>query len=197
MSANAADQGAQKLALIFKPMLEEFKKELKECTIANTQEVLIAVGKIETRIDVLEKLIGEKKKAAPRSTAKTAEQPAAAAPGATTGEVQVQQPTGVAKNFAVNKLVYFREQFKTSADYRAKYVDDALKALMAADATISGKTNEGQKLIAQATFCWNYFKANRTDIADAIEKEYQAAKAAHEAANKPPQQTAEARTPPQ
>jgi hypothetical protein len=36
MSANTADQGAQKLAVIFKPMLEEVKKELKEYGIANT-----------------------------------------------------------------------------------------------------------------------------------------------------------------
>jgi hypothetical protein len=159
--------------------------------------VLIAVGKLEGRIDVIEKLVGEKKKAAPRTTKAATDQPAAAATGAPTGEVQVQQPTGVAKNFAVNKLVYFREQFKTNADYRAKYVDEALKKLMDSDATISGKTNETQKLVAQATFCWNYFKTNKTDIAEAIEKEYQAAKAAHEAANKPAQQTAEPKTPPQ
>lgn len=196
MSANAATEGAAKLAVIFKPMLDEVKKELKDHVTAGTQEVLIAIAKLEGRVDVLEKLVGEKKKTTTRGEKKTAGVDANAANPGAVGEIQLQQPTGTTKNFPVNKLVYFRDHFKTNADYRAKYVSEDVKKLMDADPTITGKTNESQKLIAQATFCWNYFKTNKTDVAAAIEKEYQEAKAAHELANKPPQQTVEANTPP-
>lgn len=196
--SGAADSGAQKIALIFKPMLDELRKELKEHVTTCSQELLIAIGKVETRVDVLEKLVGEKKKSTTRGEKKTAGAAAVAAdPNAATGtEVQVQQPAGAQKNFAVNKLVYFREQFKINPEYRAKYVTKEIQDLMDKEPTIVAKATEQQKLIAQATFCWNYFKANKPDVHEAIDKEYQTAKAAHEAANKPPQQVPDARTPP-
>lgn len=195
MAANNGDAAA-KLGLVFKPLLDEVKKELMAHITVASQEVLLAVGKVEARVDVLEKLVGEKKKATTRGEKKTA--------GATTegetapagAEVQVVQPTGAQKAPPINKLVYFRDQFKTNPEYRARYVTPEIEALMNADASIAGKTNEAQKLIAQATFCWNYFKANRPDITEAIEKEFQALKAARDASNKPPQQTVEPKTPP-
>lgn len=194
--ASAAD-GAQKLALVFKPMLDELKKELKEHITTASQEVLLAIGKVEGRVDVLEKLVGEKKKTTTRCDKKNAGTTASTDASVNAGaEVRVQHPVGTQKNFPVNKLVYFRDQFKTNPEYRARYVTDDIQALMDKDATIMGKANETQKLIAQATFCWNYFKQNKPDIAETIEREYVAAKAAQEAANKPPQQTVEANTPP-
>ncbi len=182
--------GAQKIAIIFSPMLDATKKELKEHQSVSSQEILLEIQKLGTKIELLEKLVGEKKKPVARGEKK----PDAGAGAEAGAETPIAQPTGAQKNFAVNKLVYFREQFKTNADYRAKYVNAELQALMDKDPSISGKA-EPQRLIAQATFCWNYFKTNKTDIAEAIEKEYIAAKQAHEAAVKPPQQVAEAHTP--
>lgn len=196
--SQAADQGAQKLAVVFKPMLDEIKKELKEHNVSTSQDVLVAIGRLETRIDILEKLVSEKRKpTATRGEKKTAgvAEGAAATPAA--NDAPIAPPAGAQKNFAVNKLVYFREQFKTDANFRAKYVTPELQELMDKDPLITGKAKEDQKLVAQATFCWNYFKTNTKDgAADAIEKEYAAAKQAHEAANKPAQQQADPRTPP-
>jgi hypothetical protein len=191
--AAANDAGAQKIATVFKPLLDVAIKEIKEYTGSQFQEVLLAVGKLDGRIDILEKLVGEKKKATTRGEKKTAGTDAPVIAGAA-GDVQVQQPAGATKNFPVNKLVYFRDQFKNNADYRDKYVSAELKALMDNEVSITSKTGT-QKLIAQATFCWNYFKNHKTDVADAIEKEYTEAKAEHGNAARPKQQTVEPRSP--
>jgi hypothetical protein len=188
------DAGAQRIATVFKPLLDQAVKDVKDATSAQNYEILVAIGKLDARIDILEKLVGEKKKTTTRGEKKVAGTDAAATTGAP-GDVQVQQPAGATKNFPVNKLVYFRDQFKNNADYRAKYVTAELKALMDNEAAITSKTNETQKLIAQATFCWNYFKNHKTDVADAIEKEYAEAKAEHGNAARPKQQTVEPRSP--
>jgi len=188
------DAGAQRIATVFKPLLDQAVKEVKDDNRAQNYEILVAIGKLDARIDILEKLVGEKKKTTTRGEKKVAGTDAAATTG-TPGDVQVQQPAGATKNFPVNKLVYFRDQFKNNADYRAKYVTAELKALMDNEAAITSKTNETQKLIAQATFCWNYFKNHKTDVADAIEKEYAEAKAEHGNAARPKQQTVEPRSP--
>lgn len=179
----------QKLATVLKPLLDEMKKGICDQDILLSQEILIAIGKLDARLDALEKLTEAKKRPAAARTEKKAGEEG-------TPSNEAAPPTPQPKNFAVNKLVYFREKFKTDAAYRNKYVDNDLNAKMAADNTISSKTKEDQKLVAQATFCWNYFKTHAPDTLTAIEKDYIQAKADHEATNRPAQQNVEARTPP-
>lgn len=184
----AAQEGAQKLAIVFKPMFDELKKELKEHTTVQCQEVMLMMGKMDTRMDVLEKLVGEKKKAV------RGEKKEVAAPA---GEnVQVVEPAGAHKSFATNKLVWFRELYKTDADFRAKYATAEIRAQMDKSEEITGKKNDQQRYIAEAMFCWNFIKNNKKDVVEDIDKVFAQAKADHEVANKPQQQAVEANTPP-
>jgi hypothetical protein len=188
--------GAQKLATFLQPLLKALGDELKEYISAQNQEVLIAVKSLEVRMDILEKLVSEKRKPVSRAKADKTADAGDAKGDAAEGEA-VKQPTGAAKNFAVNKLVYFRGQFKTDEAYRTKYVTPELQGMMDADDTIKKKKTPEQKLVAQATFCWNYYKAAvPPTVANEIEADYKAKKAANEAANKPPQEAAEPNTPP-
>ena len=195
------DAGAQKLATVLKPLLDEVRKELREHNTATSQEVLIQIAALNSRLDVIEKLVsGPRKQPTARAEKKTAEVATPTGGEATEPAPPAAQP---AKNFAVNKLVYFRDQFKTNPEYRAKYVSQELQQLMDADPTIASKNKPDQKLVAQATFCWNYFKNNAATnpqvaaVAESIEKEFQAAKQQHEAASKQSQLVAEPRTPEQ
>lgn len=191
--SNSTDN-INKLTLIFKPLLDEMKKDLKEHNVTVSHEILTAIGKIETRIDTLEGLVCEKKK----TIARGGKKPTASQAVETThvNEAQVQPMPEPQKNIPINKLAYFRENFKSNAEYRARYVTEELSKMMQNDASIMGKVHEAQKLTAQATFCWNYYKAKNKDVIDSIEKEYQAHKSQVLCANKPAQQVAEARTPP-
>jgi hypothetical protein len=178
---------AAKLGSVLSPLLDASTKSVNNHTTVSSQEVLQAMARIEARLDILEKLLSEKRKpTAARSEKKTAE---------ATTDAPKEAPAAAPENFPVNKLFYFRKQFTTDAAYRAKYVSPALQEQLDKEATIAAKTGQ-QKLLAQATHCWNYFKKHDQTTANAIETEYNAAKAAHEAANKPAQQTAEPRTPP-
>lgn len=188
----AQENGAEKIARVFNPLLQEAVKVLKEHSTAQTQEVIMLIQTLDGRLSLLEKLVGDKKKA-PRAEKKTA---AAADPNAAPVEgAVVQQAANAPKTFPVNKLVFFRDRFKTDAAYRQKYITADMQGLMDKDEQITSKTKEEQKLVAMATWCWNYIKNNQKGVYDAIEKEFLEAKQANEAANKPPQQVAEPATP--
>ncbi len=176
----------QKLAALLAPLLNDVKKELKEHQVIQSQEVLIAINRLETKIDLMEKLLADKRKPVARAEKKV---------DGTDAGAPVPTAAGEKKSFATNKLIYFREQFKTNPEYRAKYFTPEIQALCAADAVVASKVKEDQKLLAQASFTWNFIKLNNPTTGEAIEKEYQAAKQAHEAANKPAQQSVEAHTP--
>ncbi|QYB17427.1 hypothetical protein PV-S19_0063 [Pacmanvirus S19] len=185
------NDSANKLSMLFKPMLDDMAKLLREFMTAQVQEILIAIARVEARVDVLEKLVGGIKKPAARGEKKAA----ATAEATPNGEAVAQPATTEKKSFATNKLVYFRDQFKTNENYRKKYLKDEMEELVAKDASIASKKTDEQKLVATATFCWNYFKTNKPETIKAIEEEYAAAKAKHEADNKPAQQEADPRTP--
>ena len=188
---STTNDASNKLGMLFKPMLDEAFRNIKEYIASGNGDILIAISRVESRIDVLEKLVGGIKKPAARG-----EKKATATDGVVVDGAPATAPVAAdKKTFAVNKLVYFREQFKTDAAYRNRYVDAELEEIMSKDPTISSKTADAAKLVAKATFCWNYFKVNKPEVAKAIEVEYLAAKNAHENVNKPEQQAAEAHTP--
>jgi len=185
MEKGTVSNGTNALCTMLRPLLAEVTINVNNSTLVQTQEILLLLGRLETRIALLEKLVSEKKKPAAsrvtRAVAKT-----------TTG--QVDQPPAKTK-FPINKLVYFRHQFKTSPEYREKYISAEMQELMDNDETIKSKANEAQKLVAQTTFCWNYIKAQDKEKCESQEKEYIAAKAAHASANKPAQEVPEDHTP--
>lgn len=191
---NAAD-GAQKLATIIKPFLDELEKRLTEKLATTTQEILIEVQGVKAQVAVLEKLVSEKKKAAPRGEKKTATE--ATAPTTPGAETPILQPAGAKKVFPGNKLIWFRENFKTKKEFRERFITPGMQSEMDKDETISGRKTDEAKLTSMSSWCWAYIKANQPDVTKVIEADYGAEKQAHEAANKPPQQTVEAKTPPE
>ena len=183
-------QGAEKLATIIKPIMDEAVKAIKESNIVQMQEVLVAIEEIKARMIVIEKISSEKKKAATKT--KT-EKDAAAAPAVEPIVTAAAAAAPVA--FPANKLIYFRSQYKASADFRKKYTTDDMTAAMNVDETVSSKTKEDQKIVAMAQWCWNFIKNNKKDVFESIEREFNDAKHAHEAALKPPQQVVEPASP--
>jgi len=186
-ASNPAD-GAAKLATVFKPLLDEQGKSVREYIVANTQEVLLAIERLTAKVDTLEKVVGEKKKQV-RAEKK---EPAAGAPA----EAAVEAPATAQKNFTNNKLVHFRNKFKEDQTFRDKYATAEIRELMDKDESIQKKADAAQKLTLMGTFCWNHIKANKKEAFDMFEKEFNEAKKASEEANKAQQQTVEAHTPP-
>jgi hypothetical protein len=197
MSANTTD-GAQKLAYVFKPLLEAALKELegkiKEHTTAINQEVLIKLGTLEGRIDVLEKIVADNKKAKStrekKTSAANADAGAAAVDGTVAETTTKETKKADTPQFPINKLVWFRDEFKASEEFRNKYITPAYKAAMDGDAKISDKKGD-QKYIAQAQYVWSKLKLEAKDKIEEIEKAYKDAEVAFNEANKPKQQVAE------
>lgn len=180
--------GAQKIAIVIKPLLDALEKNLNEKQVSISQELLIELGKLRAEVELLQLALSEKKKPIAREPKKVE--------AVATTAVAAVAASPVVKNFPMNKFVYFRDQYKNNAAYREKYVNAELRALLDADPTIKGKANEGQRNIAEATFCWTYWKnGNQPEVLEAANKEFDAAKIAHESNNKPPQQTVENHTP--
>ncbi len=188
--ANPAD-GAHKLALVLTPLLNEISTNIKQHITIETQEILQNQQVLIAKIDVLEKLVAEKKAKAPAKKAPSAAD--AATSGTTAATAETAAPS---KSFAINKLVYFRDQYKSDAEFRKRFTTPAIQKAIDDDPAIKKKTNEAQKIIAGAVLCWNLLKKDNADLIEVVTKEYEAAKAAHEAAKKLPQQTVEKQTPP-
>lgn len=176
-----------KFGLVIKPIIDARASVSDDKMTLNTQEILIAIKELSSRLDVIEKVCGEKKRPAPT---KVKADGAAAAPTA--------EGTPAVKGFPVNKLVFFRDQYKNNEEFRAKYATPEIQAKMDLDAGIQAKNKKGQEaqqLTLQATYCWNFIKSNKPEVGAEIEEEYTRAKKAHEEANKPKQETAEANSP--
>jgi hypothetical protein len=203
-ASESAEKAAETLVNTFKPFLTAMESALKthvtveiandrSHTTAEVQRCLLEIGKINTRLDTLEQLMaGEKKKPAGRATAAT--KVAETTAGNTTGDKPA--PTTTTKKFPSNKMIYFRERIQKDEEYRKKIIDVELAGLIANDAGIQGKTNPDQKKIAEALYCWSHIRDKKPEMLAQVELDYKADKAAHEEANKPAQQTAETRTPP-
>ncbi len=187
---------AKKLLEVLKPSLDDMAKGININTTAASQEVLLAVGNLEKRLDILEKVMSEKKKAPVRAAKPTeggaAEPNAEGAADGANGAAAEPKPITVQ-----NKLAYFRAKFKAEPEFREKYSTAELKTAMDSDAVINGKTNAEQKLNAQQSFCWNFIKSGKDEaLTKMYNDEFEAAKRAAEAKNKPAQQETEANTPP-
>jgi hypothetical protein len=78
--------------------------------------------------------------------------------------------------FPVNKLVYFREMYKNSEQYRDYIAKFVPASLYENDPIYRSKTTLRPKLIYEATFAWSYIKQNVQEISEEIEEVYFSAK---------------------
>jgi hypothetical protein len=185
----SANQGTLAISTVLVPLVEKaVEKNVQRILEQNTaieQALLIEMKELSVRLTVIEQLLSDKRKPINvRADKKAGDAPAE------TADKAVAKPG----NFANNKMVYFREQYKNCEEYRKKYTSDALQAAMDADGHITSKNGE-QKTAAQSKFAWAYIKNSEPDLFKQIGAEYDDAKKQFEASLKPPQQTAEANTP--
>ncbi len=190
----ASDSSAQKLGNVLNPMLDIHTNSTKQyidvkgaeiidVVNANFQQMMLHMISLEQKIATIEGVAPEKKKAV-----KVVEKKPPTA-------VVADQGVVLEKKVPINKMVYFRENFKISEEFRKRYVTPEMAKLMEADPTVTSKTTEIQKRASEATFCWKYIKDNKTPSYDLIEKEFQALKTNSIGVNKPQQEQAEANTP--
>lgn len=183
----------QKLTAVLQPMITDSQKAVDERIISTSQEVLIAVGKLHAAVDLLAKQLSEKKKPVARGE-KKADDAAVAQPA--NGEPVGEQPTiaQAAKKFPNTSFVWFRNRYRNDAAFREKYVNAELRAILDNNQDIKSKAKEEQRLMAEVTVAWNHIKTKQANVFEAINKEYETLKAAHNATDNQ-QQAAEAHTP--
>ncbi|QYB17449.1 hypothetical protein PV-S19_0085 [Pacmanvirus S19] len=74
--------------------------------------------------------------------------------------------------FPINKLVMHRELYKNNGKYR-RFMNSKIPAgLLENDPTINEKTTMQQKLVAEATFTWNYDRSHGLKQLDNLDKLY-------------------------
>ena len=185
-------EGAQKLAAVMEQVLSVALRnnntQMKEFFTAQMQEILLELQSQSAKLAVLEKLQAAKPKAA--SSRKSATTTTATTTGTAESTAPAVKETKADKpQFALNKLVWFRDEYKKSEEFRNQYTSNEFKEAMEKDPKIAEKKGES-KLIAQAQFVWGKLKTDKA-VVEQIGLLYKAAETAFHEANKPPQQVAE------
>lgn len=190
----ASNEGAKKLATVLSPILSENTKEVISAMSAQLLELQLLMKDMKTELENISKNMAGQKKKIEKKT------PTAQQAGKATGDATTEQP--VVSTYNHNKLVWFRNQYKANPQFREIFLVEEMENLMKNDDTITSRTPQ-TKLIAEATFIWNYIKDHDVDVkdksmtlkakCDALHAE---AKAEHESKNKQAQLSAEQHTPP-
>jgi hypothetical protein len=186
-ASDSATEGAKKLALILAPLLKEIKEDIINAVTAQLQEVRLGQADAKAQLDNLEKNV-----MAPKKTIKGDKKPANPGQPNPTPDDAVNAYISTYSN---NKLVWFRNQWKTNEAFRNQFLTDDIKALMNVDPTITSRKDD-QRKIAEATFIWNYAKEKCPELKTKWDQLHDAAKDAYNAQNKNAQQVAEPHTPP-
>jgi hypothetical protein len=181
---------AAKLTQALEPVVGESEKRIINAFTVELQELRLEVSALRAQLATIEALIAAQKKAPARVTKATspAETP-------DSGAADSKSPVPVPESFPTTNLIWFRNNFKSSEEFRKKWISPELQELMDKEPTIQSKAKPEQKLLAMCTYCWSHIKLNDKDRKDKIDAEYKAAKDAHAAAKTAPQLTAEPRTP--
>jgi hypothetical protein len=223
MAANSQNTGAQALVQILKPLLAELEVNLegkienrfKNHTTAISFDLLQAINELKTRIDTLERCLAPGKKQVRKAkdgdtasreddtTAKDGDPKEGAKggkEGAKDGDSVDTDGSGDSKRFP-NKMLWFKEQYKTNEAFRKECNDAITKLhpnftnLMESDKSVSDKKTDAAKMGARASFAWKFLSNNAKSYLEAYEVKYTAAKAEHDQKNKPPANQADAGTP--
>lgn len=180
----ASSEGLKKLGELITPLLNNISREVRDNQTAQNQEILLAIGRLEIRMDVFEKLLGEKKKPVARAKASTTPVKAGDA-------VVVDQPAGVKKNFPVNKMVYFKQQYRESEEFRKEFTTEEVQAALDADEKVQSKKG-ASKIAAEGALIYNFHRNSEDKtMFDKLGDTYKAAKEQYNSDNKPEQEVAE------
>lgn len=175
----AVDQGTAKLMQLFQPsfarieaLIQEQCKLIDERNVQRTQEIMLKLEGLETRLITLEQGVAGTKKKITQEKAAT---------GATTGDAAGTR-VDPADKFPTSKLFWFRQQYKLSADFRKTYLTEPVQAVIQASDTLQSKlklNKPEQYYTSESVVVWNYHKKNTTGFDKDIEVLYKAAAEAH------------------
>lgn len=198
------DQSAKLIRLI-KVAVEESNTNFAEKLTLQLQGLAVQLGQVELQLKTINKLMeeGGAKVSKPRTKKATADATAPAAgteapspaPAAGADAAVPTTPVGDDQKFSPNAYHWFTKMFKNDATFRAKYLTPAALELMKNDANINKKKTEAEKCAPQAKYLWTHYKTNDKVTYDALNEEFNAAKAAHENAKKPAAQQKEPDSP--
>ncbi len=139
-------------------------------------EILVQIEKLNVRMDTLEKACSAPKKPAAK--------PAADKPA----DVSTAPAVG-GKAFPANRLLFFKDQYKTSEEFRNFALTPEISNHIANDETIRTKKDD-QKVIASANYCWSVRKNDKPWV-DEFDAKYKAAKLQHDENANSPQLTSQ------
>ena len=180
----------------FAAILKETEENLNIKTTVNAQETACKLDVILTRLDTLEKLVSTKRETRPREKKSEGDLGGTTVTGAASTVATPAAATGGATKKFVNKLNWFRSEFKGNQDFYDRYTKGPLATVLAADASVASKTDPAQKRTAESKIAYNWIKANQPDVFAAFDKEYAQRKAADETSHKSAQLDVESNTPP-
>lgn len=158
------------------------EKNVINAVILENTQLKVQFDTIKARMEVIEAIVAGQKKQVTR-TAKPAE--------------TATEPTPVAKkNFPINKLLYFKQQFQENEEFRNKYFTPEIREIVDNTEAVKSKTTPEAKLGAQATGCYKHINEKLPNVIDEIGKLFKEEKVKHETLAKQPQLNAGERTPP-
>lgn len=182
--------GAEQLINEFQSRLTAAVNTINNTNTVEIQALKLQLDELSIKLDGISALLSETKKKPAGTKNATATVKVESNPAATT-------PTAPT-SFPVNKNLYFRQQFKLSEEFRSKYLTPEIKEIVDKDPVIQAKKDETQKITAMAVKCYDFIKNNPdTTVMKELEKLYITQKGLYMDSIKPPQQNADARTPPQ
>lgn len=170
MANNASTQA---LLAVFKPMLDEVVKIITNHMTVQFAELMAVMVELGNRVSVLEKLVAPGKTPAKKNITTAT----------TTTTTTTAGPATVLPSFRQNRLLQFKEDFKSNPGFREKFTPTNAEfvAIMEANKAITDPKTPEAGLAAQATAIWNYIKANDKAAMDEFETHFLALKALHDA----------------
>lgn len=201
MDQNNDETALKKLKLALQQVVDNSLVDDRRIATTRHDDILISNGSIEKRLEVIERFLFDNPKTIKSTKKVLAEEAttpdegfvettttATAKPRAKVTPKKVEAPAG--KKWNNNKLLNFKDTFAEDPEFRERFLNDEIRAEIAAE--VPKKTTDAQ-LKADATKCYNYYK--NKDLLKVIIEDFETRKKQFEAANQPPQQEVEPRTP--
>lgn len=163
---------SQNLAAIIAPVVNSSAESVKQLIETRQQEILVAIEGLNTRLSLVEQLIGGSKK---KTTSKKAADGDVAAVAAVANETAV-----VKSSFPVNKMLYFRHYFEKDLTFRKQYMLPELEKAIKEDPKVINAKSPKAANTQTNIIAWNFVK-NHKELYARIGAEYDAAKKANEA----------------
>lgn len=188
--AEQKTSGAQAIAQILKPLLDEMELRMKQHTTVEITTANLAIKELQTDL----KLVTAAMAGAKKPIQRVGKEPTAGAGVAAPATVTQKTSTQV---FPANKLVWFKKKYTTDEQYRASARAACSKQQIdKIDEEVKIKPEGDAKLSATATLVWAIVKENKAYYDEYIVKVHKAEKDIYDASLKAPSVVVEADSPP-